>query len=126
MVDKNTEITITINEFDEIKTGTIIVNVKSLLNGKVEYEDEPVNNTVVNNTVGDNKTNQQKQKIKKVQLRVTVGGENVYNESVLPTETKVEIKVSDSGSKEVVVYINEDRKDKKMLNFNTQTPITFE
>lgn len=124
MVDKNTEITITVNEFDEIKTGTIIVNVKSLLNGKVEYEDEPVNNTVVNNTVGDNKTKEKK--IKKVQLRVTVGGENIYNESVLPTETKVEMKVSDSGSKEVVVYIDEVRKDRKMFNFNTQTSITFE
>ena len=127
MVDKNTEITITVNEFDEVKTGTIIVNVKSLLNGKVEYEDEPVNNnTVANNTVGDNKTNQQKKKIKKVQLKVTVGGEKIYDEAVLPTETKIEMKVSDSGSKEVIVYIDDVRKAKETFNFNTQTSITFE
>ena len=41
MVDKNTEITITINEFDEIKTGTVNVNVKSLIFNKKIYDRGP-------------------------------------------------------------------------------------
>ena len=37
MVDKNTEITITVNEFDEIKNGTITVNVASLIGYNKQY-----------------------------------------------------------------------------------------
>ena len=45
MVDKNTEITITINEFDEIKTGTVNVNVKSLRNYTVKYKKDEDNHS---------------------------------------------------------------------------------
>ena len=38
MVDKDTEITITVNEFDEYKSGTITVNVASILGYKTKYE----------------------------------------------------------------------------------------
>ena len=38
MVDKDTEITITVNEFDEYKSGTITVNVASILGYKAKYE----------------------------------------------------------------------------------------
>ncbi len=38
MVDKDTEITITVNEFDEYKNGTITVNVASILDYKTKYE----------------------------------------------------------------------------------------
>ena len=38
MVDKDSEITITVNEFDEYKSGTITVNVASILGYKAKYE----------------------------------------------------------------------------------------
>ncbi|MDO5555761.1 MAG: Stk1 family PASTA domain-containing Ser/Thr kinase [Clostridia bacterium] len=108
MVDKNTEITITVNEFDEIKTGTIYVNVKSLLGGKVEYEDE--DNTEIRN----------------VNLTIKVGGDTVYNETVSPTSTNIKATKSDKGTKEVTVYIDDIWKATKEFNFNTQTSITIE
>ena len=40
MVDKDTEITITVNEFDEIKTGSINVNVKSILGYTQKYNED--------------------------------------------------------------------------------------
>ncbi len=108
MVDKNTEITITVNEFDEIKTATINVNVKSLLNGAVEYEDE-------------NKTT-----IKNVRLKIMVGSDTIYEQTVSPTATKITATKSDKGSKEVTVYIDDIWKATKTLNFNNQTSITIE
>ena len=80
MVDKNTEITITVNEFDEIKTGTINVNVKSLLGGKVEYEDE------------------EKTVVKNVRVKIMVGSDTVYDEKVSPTSTNIKATKSDKGS----------------------------
>lgn len=108
MVDKNTEITITINEFDEIKTATINVNVKSLLNGAIEYEDE------------------EKTKVKNVRLKIMVGSDTIYDETVSPTATKITATKSDKGTKEVTVYIDDIWKATKTLNFNSQTSITIE
>ena len=108
MVDKNTEITITVNEFDEIKTGTINVNVKSLLGGKVEYEDE------------------EKTVVKNVRVKIMVGSDTVYDEKVSPTSTNIKATKSDKGSKEVTVYIDDIWKATKTFNFNTQSSITIE
>ena len=115
MVDKNTEITITINEFDEIKTGTINVNVKSLLGGKVEYEE-------VEGEEGEKPEKKEKQ----VKLTIKVGGDTIYNEKVSPTSTSIKASKSDKGTKEVVVYIDDVWKATKEFNFNTQTSITIE
>ena len=108
MVDKNTEITITVNEYDEIKTGTINVNVKSLLGGKVEYEDE------------------EKTVVKNVRVKIMVGSDTVYDEKVSPTSTNIKATKSDKGSKEVTVYIDDIWKATKTFNFNTQSSITIE
>ncbi len=108
MVDKNTEITITVNEFDEIKSATINVNVKSLLGGKIEYEDE------------------EKTIIKDVRLKIMVGSDTIYDGIVSPTATKITATKSDKGSKEVKVYIDDLWKATKTLNFNNQTSITIE
>lgn len=108
MVDKNTEITITVNEFDEIKTATININVKSLLGGKIEYEDE------------------EKTQVKNVKVTIKVGGDTIYNETVAPTSTGIKATKSDKGTKEVTVYIDDIWKATKELNFNTQTSITIE
>lgn len=108
MVDKNTEITITVNEFDEIKTGTININVKSLLGGKVEYEDE------------------EKTVVKNVRVKIMVGSDTVYDEKVSPTSTNIKATKSDKGSKEVTVYIDDIWKATKTFNFNTQSSITIE
>ena len=107
MVDKDTEITITVNEFDEVKEATINVNVSSLLNGAIEYEDE------------------EKTIPKDVRLKIIVGSDTIYDETVSPTATNIETKKKDKGTKEVKVYINEIWKATESLNFNTQSSITI-
>ena len=120
MVDKDTEITITVNEFDEIKTGQIIVNVKSLLGGKVEYEE------VESEGTEGEETEKPEKKEKQVKLTIKVGGDTIYNEKVSPTATSIKANKSDKGTKEVVVYIDDVWKATTEFNFNTQTSITIE
>ena len=108
MVDKDSEITITVNEFDELKTATITVNVKSLLGGRVEYEDE------------------EKTKVKNVKLTIKVGGDTIYSEKVDPTSTSISTSKTDKGNKEITVYIDDIWKASKQINFNTQSSITVE
>ena len=50
-----------------------------------------------------------------------MGEDTVYNETVSPTATNISKEITDKGSKEVKVYINDIRKAKETFNFNTQS-----
>ena len=115
MVDKDTEITITVNEFDEVKTATINVNVKSLRNYVPEYEtDEEGNQTLINSP-------------EKVTLKITVGNDTVYDNSVSEDNEKISKSISGKGMTEIKVYINGVlQKQNLQFNFNTSTEWTAE
>ncbi len=87
-VDEGTEVTLTKNVLPKLTNGTVKVNVKSLLQGKVEYEDEA------------------KTKVKKVKLEIKVGEDTVYKEDVEPTKTDVSKEISGIGTVQVRVYID--------------------
>lgn len=108
MVDKNTEITITINEFDEIKTGTIVINVKSLTGYETLYDED-------GNPVP----------AEKVTLRVMVNDEQVESKSVSKDSTKETIKIDASGTVTVKVYIGDNKKAEKNFNLNSSTTLTI-
>jgi len=115
MVDKDTEITITVNEFDEVKTATINVNVKSLRNYVPEYEtDEEGNETET--LINPPET---------VTLKITVGNDTVYENSVSENNEKISQSISGKGMTEVKVFINEVlQKQNLQFNFNTDTEWT--
>ena len=115
MVDKDTEITITVNEFDEVKTATINVNVKSLRNYVPEYEtDDNGNQTLINSP-------------EKVTLKITVGNDTVYDNSVSEDNEKISKSISGKGMTEIKVYINGVlQKQNLQFNFNTSTEWTAE
>ena len=115
MVDKDTEITITVNEFDEVKTATINVNVKSLRNYVPEYEtDEAGNQTLINSP-------------EKVTLKITVGNDTVYDNSVSEDNENISKSISGKGMTEIKVYINGVlQKQNLQFNFNTTTEWTAE
>ncbi len=109
MVDKNTEITITVNEFDEIKTATIYVNVKSVGGYTAQIDEE---------------TGEEKKVY--VPLRVTVNDEQVINEQVDTTTTKKSISIQGSGTVKIKVYLDDNLKRTETINFNNQSSITIE
>lgn len=106
-VEKDSAITITVNELQQQKEGTIIVNVKSLLNGNVTYKDDGV--TPVN-----------------VELKITVGNDTVFKEKVDPRAESISQKISGKGTVEVKVYIGGILKGTKQINLNTTRSYIFE
>lgn len=106
-VEKDSSITITVNVLQQQKEGTVNVNVKSVLNGKVDYEEDGV--TPV-----------------KVELKITVGNDTVYKEKVDPRVESISQKISGKGTVEVKIYIDGILKQTKQINLNNTNSYTFE
>lgn len=111
-VEEETEITITVNKLTETKSAILTVNVKSLLGGKVEYE----------NTTGGNAT----QTVKDVRVKIVVGTDTFYNETVDPTTTNLVQTISGKGTVIVKVYIDDVLKKQTDVNLNTTDKLTIE
>ena len=111
MVDKDTEIEITVNEFDEIKDGTIVVNVKSVGGFTQQTDEETGENISVY-----------------VPVKVTVDGEQVFNETLdtMTTEQDPPIRIQAAGTVVVKVYLDGNLKRTVNFNLNSQTSITIE
>ena len=108
MVDKDTEITITINEFDEVKTGTAILNIKSIGDYSEQENEETGEIEQVN-----------------VKLRVTVNDEQVVNEEIDSLTTNKSVMVQGIGSVTIKVYLDGNLKRTVNMNLNTETSITI-
>ena len=116
-IEKDSEITITINSIPKQKEATINVNLKSILDGKIEYEkeyDEETGETIIT----DKPIN--------VELKIEVDGDTVYSESVKPTLDSISTKISGVGTVEVKVWVDGVRKANKQINLNEITSYTFE
>ena len=88
MVDKDTEITITVNEFDEIKDGTITVNVASILNYTPETDAE-------GNEIAP----------ESVQVVLSLDGEEYATKNIAENNTSCKFSISSSGSKTAKIQI---------------------
>lgn len=109
VVDKGTEITITLNHFDEIKTGSINVNLKSLLNYQEEKDE---NGDVI--------------EPKEVELKIIAGDDTILKESYKPSKTDIKATVSGSGTITIKVYVDDILKKQQQMNLNTSTTLTIE
>lgn len=88
MVDKNTEITITINEFNEIKNGTITVNVASILNYTPKTDAE-------GNEVAP----------ESVQIVLSLDGEEYATKNITEDNESCKFSISSIGSKTAKIQI---------------------
>ena len=107
-VDEGTTITITVNKKDELKQGTVNVNVKSLLN-YTPTKDEEGNDVVEKGTV-----------------RIKVGEDTIYEKEVPKTTTNISQGFSAKGTVTIRVYVDDILKGTKEINMNTTTTCTFE
>lgn len=108
-VDAGTEITLTVNKIAQMKTGKVVVNVKSVKGYK-----EPTENTVG--------------MPKKVKVKILVGEDDVIcNESVDPTTTNFTKEFKGIGTVKVRVYIDDILADRTyQFNLNEKTTLTVE
>ena len=107
-VDEGTTITITVNKKDEMKQGTVTVNLKSLLNYTPTKDEE--GNEVV----------------EKGKVKIVVGSDTIYNEEKEKTTTNIKASFSAKGTVTIKVYVDDVLKDQKEINMNTTTNCTFE
>ena len=115
VVDKNTEISITVNEFDEIRSATINVNVKSIRKYEPKYEKNEGGEDVLTNPP------------EKVNVKIVVGNDTVYERSVTEDNTDITKSISGIGVVQVKVYINGVlERENLQLNLNTTSSWTAE
>ena len=121
-VEEGTSITLTVNKLTETKSATLTVNVKSLLGGKVEYEET---NTSLDNTT--NETNETSNKVvKNVEVKIVVGTDTVYKNKIDPTTTNLVQTISGKGTVTVKVYIDDVLKSTKDVNLNNTNQVLVE
>ena len=108
-LDEGTEIIITVNKIEQLKTGKVKINLKSLTGGYTE----PVGNTVTTTK-------------KTVDVEVKVGDDSVFKETKSKNDT-FEVEVSGIGTITVKVYIDGVLGNRqKQLNLNSTNQIVFE
>ena len=109
-VDDGTKVTLTVNKIQEIKNGTVNINLKSLIGEEIEIADDGI--TEINPTV---------------QVRVTVTSEGteetVYNQEQRKDVTDLIVPVSGRGTITVKVFIDDVRKVQESLNLNSENPV---
>ena len=110
-VEEGTTITITVNKIEEMKEVSVNINVKSLLKGDI-YEKEDGNTT--------------EQKVKNVKLRVVVGTDTIYNQTVEASRTNITTSTKGTGSKEIKVYIDDVLVDNGTIKYSDMTSYTAE
>ena len=94
VIDEGTTVTITVNKLAEVKTVPIKVNVKSLLDGNITETVKDENGDEI-------------QQVKDVQLKVTVGNDTIYSQTVKASETAVSVgNAKGTGTTTVKVYID--------------------
>ena len=105
VVDEGTTIILTVNKIEEIKTGTVNVNLKSLLN----YT-KPTS------------TNEEVQ-VPKVQVVIKVGEDTVYSEKQAKDTTKITKQIQGKGTVTVRIYVDDVLESTKTLDLNSSNPV---
>ena len=117
MVDKNTEISITINEYQKITQGTINIDVAALTGYTPKYK-----------KVEDVKDEDGKTKYKdvlippeKVKIKVTVNDEQVTEQEVSEDEKALQVNFDGEGTVRIKVIIDGSTKKTVDMNLNSET-----
>ena len=124
-VDKNSEIKITINEYQELKQGTININVASLQKYTPTYKE--VKETVKDEQTGEEKEVIRKEEIpaEKVDLVVTVDDVTVESTKVSEDSTNTTVTFSGEGTVRIIVKINGVERARRDMNLNSETIINL-
>ena len=116
-VDKDTEVSITINTYSELKTGTIKINVASIVGytpETEEIEDENGEKITVTKKPGT------------VEVRVTVDGEQIESKTVSKDTENLTLTTTGRGTVTVKVIIDGSTKRTTEFNLNSQTEIVID
>lgn len=143
-VEKETNVTITVNKISETKSVTLTVNLNSLLKGRIKYEETSSNtsntsntsnvatnnttktNTTTNTNNTNNTTSNTEKKPKPVKVLIKVGEETVYNEENVDPTSSIIRTIFGTGTAKVKVFVDGTLESQKDVNFNNDTKVTIE
>ena len=114
-VEKGSKITITINKIEEFITGTINLNLKSLLGTSIEYvetEEEDTGETIKTAKVSE--------------VKIVAGTDTIYSKKVAQDKTDIKATVTGKGTVTVKVYVDDVIKKTTTINLNQTTTLTIE
>ena len=118
-VEKGASMTITVNQIAQPVSGTVKINLKSLLGYKEEYKEQKNSNT--------NQIEKVLVAPDSVEVKVTVDEDTVYKKNHKENETSISIPITGVGTVTVKVYINDILGNRnKTVNLNNQTELVFE
>lgn len=106
-VEEKTKVTITVNRIEEIKTGIVKINVQSLLGDKAVIKRDETGNEI-------NPT---------VKVKVTVDGDNQYEEEKRKDETSLVVEVHGKHTVIVKVWIGDQMYGMKQLTLTDEDPV---
>ena len=106
-VEKGANITITVNEIQQLINATVQVNLKSILN----------NTSTGNNTLSSART---------AKVRIVVDEDTVYERTHTEDETNIKATFAGKGTVTVKLYVDDILKSTKQTNLNKETTILFE
>lgn len=108
-IEEQTSISITVNKLPETVNGTVIVNL-----GNYKVKQETKYDEVTNEII--------EQEEQAVTVKLTVNGTSVYEQSHKPSEGKISIPVSGTGTINLELYINGSSKGTQSMELtNTRT-----
>ena len=106
-VEEKTKVTITVNKIEEIKTGIIKLNLKSLLGGESEIKVDETGKEI-NPTVN---------------VKITVNDEVVYSDVNRRDETGIVAEVSGKGTVTIKIWVNDIKKTTKQFDLSVDSPV---
>ena len=113
-VEKDSSIIITVNKIAKLVSGTVKVNLKSLLG----YLDEKE----IDKTTGETVTKE----APKVKVEIIVNDDTIYSESKKKSETNLVANFQDKGTVTVKIKVDGVVKATKQLNLSNENTVTFE
>ena len=118
-VEKGSSMTITVNQIQQAVSGTVKVNLKSILDYKPKYEDKlnTTTNTIDKVTIAP----------QSVEVKVVVDGETVYKKLHKESDTNISAPISGIGTVTVKVFVDDVLGNRtKTANLNNEKEIIFE
>ena len=114
-VEKGSKITITVNKIEELITGTIKLNLKSLLGSSIEYTEKE-----------DEETGEITKIAKMSDVKIVADSDTIYSKKISQDTTNISASVTGKGTLTIKVYVDDVVKKTTTINLNQQTTITIE
>ena len=114
-VEKESKITITVNKIEELITGTIKVNLKSILGTSIEYTEKE-----------DEETGETIKVAKTSKVEITADSDTIYSKNVAQDTTNISASVTGKGTVTIKIKVDDVLKKTVTMNLNQQTTLTIE